>query len=354
MPSPNILYFPEIEFVSPSWLKYALCIWDRVYRIVPGSYDPTDDGEVGEAVSEGLVQNISLTSEDLDAAAEGFLTFLDEAATEPAELHIGAEDRVRLHRDKTDSRVYEVLEPLSSYMNTEWLDLSRPMANAYMLYLAEAVSRSRAMPKLASNPDFFACMTFFSSDGNIDDYLYSEDSGEAASALVIQSLLPGGIDQIDMGRFLELREGQSNARGAFREAVSDLTQEVASVSDENVQRDVIDGFHDRLVDALTESQSSFGQKIKEGVMSLLSVGVPTALTAYSALGLPGDPFSYPVLNKSVQIGVVAALSDAARSRRPNWQSTEAVYYNQIQGLYGSDTSPTFKKYDRLLEEYIND
>ena len=33
--SGSILYYPTIEFQSDTWLKAAICVWEKIYRIVP-------------------------------------------------------------------------------------------------------------------------------------------------------------------------------------------------------------------------------------------------------------------------------------------------------------------------------
>jgi hypothetical protein len=44
--SGSILYYPTIEFQSDTWLKAAICVWEKIYRIVPPSYKPHDSDEV--------------------------------------------------------------------------------------------------------------------------------------------------------------------------------------------------------------------------------------------------------------------------------------------------------------------
>ena len=71
----EVLYFPSIEFYDNSWLKGALCHWDKIYRIVPPSYAPRDSDEVKEAVDAGLVESINLNEADLSDTADKFTDF---------------------------------------------------------------------------------------------------------------------------------------------------------------------------------------------------------------------------------------------------------------------------------------
>jgi hypothetical protein len=56
--SKDVLYYPTIEFYDEVWLKTSLCLWDKIYRIVPDSYKPKDSDEVKTAIDNGLVKNI--------------------------------------------------------------------------------------------------------------------------------------------------------------------------------------------------------------------------------------------------------------------------------------------------------
>jgi hypothetical protein len=70
-----VLSYPTIEFYDDTWLKACLCIWDKVYRIVPSSYRPNDSDEVKLAIDCGLVENVTLSQGDLEATAADFENF---------------------------------------------------------------------------------------------------------------------------------------------------------------------------------------------------------------------------------------------------------------------------------------
>ena len=72
----QVLCFPHIEFPDTTWLKAALCLWDRVHRIVPPGYRPKDDDEVKKAIDEGLVVDLNLTERDLSTTRTNFLEIL--------------------------------------------------------------------------------------------------------------------------------------------------------------------------------------------------------------------------------------------------------------------------------------
>lgn len=136
------LYFPTIEFGSDAWLKAAICHWDKVYRIVPPSYTPSDSEEVKEAVDSGLVESINLSDGDLSETAKKFMRFWEAAPFVPAGFAGYDDEPIRLHPEKVDERIRGQLASLSSHIDDSgFLNLSKEVANSYMLFLAESISR---------------------------------------------------------------------------------------------------------------------------------------------------------------------------------------------------------------------
>ena len=68
----SILYYPTIEFQDETWVKSALTIWDKIYRIVPYGYSPSDSREINIAKHEGLIEDIQLASIDVSDTANEF------------------------------------------------------------------------------------------------------------------------------------------------------------------------------------------------------------------------------------------------------------------------------------------
>src|ERR1700719_1845505 len=124
--SNNILYFPHIEIADSSLLKSALCVWDIVYRIVPAAYEPNDSDEVREAIDRGRLRDIHLKPDDLVAARNDYLTFLESLPFLPDALDPGPQDAVALiHQEKMDQIL---IQKLSNHLgaitrNGDWIEL---------------------------------------------------------------------------------------------------------------------------------------------------------------------------------------------------------------------------------------
>jgi len=355
--SSSALYYPEIEIHDEGWLRSALCIWDRIYRIVPSTYQPEDSEDIMHALDAGLLEDLHLSVEDTRATADNFIQFLESLPSIPAFLDQPGDFDIRIHPEKIDQKLLPVLEDLANKIDKDgWLNLSPPIANSYMLFLANSVSNRRGIPKVTNDQYMFTTMHFFANDGNIRDFVFDRNAEDASTALIMKLLLPGGLYHIDMKAFIRLRSGQADSREAFRSSIINLSSRISLIEEKSFVPEIIQEFEDGLVQAQEQSLASFGQTIEDAAYSLLSIGLPTALGAISLFSGGEDPFNFSTLGKAALIGAVAAIADVASSRRKNWRSTDAFYFMKLLQTYEIDEDIEFSvpNYGKLMDELIND
>jgi hypothetical protein len=354
----RLLHYPTIEFLDDTWLKASLCIWDKIYRIVPPSYSPSDSNEVKLAIDNGLVENISLNKDDLTQTADLFEKFWEDVPFVPAGVDGYESLDVKLHPEKVDVRIRPILESLSSKIDPDgWLSLSPQVANAYMLFLSETISKRRNIPKMTSDSDMFSIMQYFSNNGNFDEWVYNEDQEETIAALVIPAILPAGIECIHMTEVLRFRKKNEENRHAFRTLVSNFADDLSKIEDRGHAKQVAEDFREKL----EKNNSTFikiaGKTLQELPLASISVGIPTTLTAIGAIALGGgDPYDFAKISSSCLIGVVASVSDAARSIRKTWKSAESSYLLELNRMFYGEghLKYTVSRYDRIFNEFVND
>jgi hypothetical protein len=354
----SVLYYPNIEFFDEIWLKSTLCIWEKIYRIVPDSYTPNDSDEIKEAIDSGLVINIKLTSDDLSNTAERFERFWESVPVIPAGVEGYEEIDVRLHPEKVDARILPILQGLSKKIDPDgWLKLSPEVANTYMLFLAETISRQRRLPKLTDNSDMFSVMHYFANDGNIDEFCFNEDSTEAATTMVLTTLLPGGLKHTPMKKVLDFRSKSTEGRELFRNSVMEFSEQVSQVDNKEYAQVLIDSFQKNLLKSQQKIFKTIGQSIDNAIAAALSIGLPTTLTAIGVFGAAGNPLDFLQLGQAGFIGAVATLADVWKNRRKGWSSNESSYYLQLNKVFrgkGGGIKLSIPRYDRIIEEFIND
>jgi len=351
------LYYPSIEFCDDSWLKGALCHWDRVFRIVPPSYRPRDSDEVKESVDAGLVESITLSQGDLSETADSFMKFWAQAPFVPAGFEGYDEEPIRLHPEKVDERIRGQLAALSERIDQDgFLSLSKEVANSYMLFLSESISRRRCIPKLTDDADMFTAMTYFAHDGNFDEGVYSEERDEVTAALTLASLVPRSLETYRMRDVIQFHKDSQEGRAAFRTSVAGLIDELKGIEDKAFFEKRLQKFDEDLRGA----QASLASALKNGASDLgyamLSVGLPMAFTAFGVLGIGANAWTAQAVGQSVLLGVVAAIADHARSRRASWTSIEANYWLSMHSAFPSGDGVKLKvpSFHRKFEEFIND
>lgn len=177
----NILYFPHIEIADSASLKAALCVWDAVYRIVPENFKPNDSDEVLQAVDAGALRNIRLSSADLAETREAYSEFIESISFMPDALDREPREMAEIHSDKMDERMVEELSELIGEIarNGDWLQLPRGLADGYMLFLANSVSRKRRLPKFTDSDTMFVSMEYFAMNGEFSEFVYRQGAPSA-------------------------------------------------------------------------------------------------------------------------------------------------------------------------------
>jgi hypothetical protein len=353
----EVLYYPSIEFYDESWLKGALCHWDRVYRIVPPSYCPHDSDEVKEAADAGLLESMTLTEGDLSETADAFMRFWEKAPFVPAGFEGYEDEPIRLHPEKVDERIRSQLSALAERIDQDgFLSLSKEVANSYMLFLSESVSRRRGIPKLTDDADMFTVMAYFAHDGNFDEGVYSEERAEVTAALTLASVVPARIETYRMRDVIDFHEKSHEGRAAFRASVAGLVDELKDIKD----RAFFDKRIAKFDEDLRGAQASLTSALRKGAADLgyamLSVGLPMAFTAFGVIGMGADAWTTQAVGQSALLGIVAAIADHARSRRATWTSREANYWLSMHSAFPSGKGIRLKvpSFHRKFEEFIND
>ncbi|MFO1501396.1 MAG: DUF6236 family protein [Verrucomicrobiota bacterium] len=351
----SVLYYPTIEFQSDLWVKSALCIWEKLYRIVPNTYLPNDSDEVKEAVDAGVIEDIHLSADDLSQCAELFERFWNQVPMHPA----GIEDRepVNLHEDKVDLRLRPLFQSLSEkFPKDGMLRVSKEIADTYVLFLADVISRRRCIQKLTDDPDVFALMHYFANDGNFDESIFDAEAQEASLAITFPAVLPAGLDPAPIKTVLQFARKYRADQAEFRERVSKFAAELSKVEDQKHARNLIDEFDSSLTG---NNQKWFRILEREGmsfVTSFLSVGFPAALTAVGTFVSTGGSInSAPTVIGSLGIGCVATMAQVVSSRRSGWTSADSFYYSRLHRQFdtphGRVATPA---YGTIFNEFIND
>lgn len=355
----KILYYPTIEFQDETWVKSALTFWDKIYRIVPREYYPNDSDEIYIAKQEGLIEDISLSTGDLERTAVAFEEFCDNQNGLPAGLDASLYE-VRLHSDKIDERLKPFFAQFSKSIDKEgFYRIPEKIANGYMFFLSDTVSKRRNIPKLTDNPDMFAAMTYFDMEGVIDEWFTDEEATETYTNLVIENLIPLDIRSLSIKELIKINNEMSVYKNEFRKTVSEFNDKLSKIEDSEFALKEIMNFKDELTRVNATKNEILRTYFNELKPSLLYVGLPVCATSIlgSIYTSPGDLYSTMIqISKGIFLGGIASLGNSAKDIRKRWTSSRSNYYLELKKHLTSDQNAQIRitNINRRLEEFIND
>jgi hypothetical protein len=344
------LYYPTIEFLDPNTLKKALLVWDKVFRIVPSTYEPHDPTEIREAQASGAIINISVDREEKARAAEGFLDLYrvrqDPRVSLVWPAGFSSPAFVRINHEKIDGRLLPLFEQLSRSIDKDgFFDVREDLVGGYMFYLAYAVCSARSLQMLTDSADSWVVGTYFAQQANFAEAIQPDLGGSQLCSLTAEEVLPD-LSDVPMEIVLRFVEEHRGEREQFRMALDGLRAELGRCSSREHADYIRDEFVSRLVRSKEEYKKATGFFGKRERLSALAYGVPTTM---AVLSLPGadDPYSLIRLGAGLLLGAVAALA-----------GRELITHKEPVGSYLvgahdlTDSSATRMR--KLFEEFIND
>lgn len=234
----SALYYPSVEFRDSDWIKQAIFIWDRIYRIVPGDYIPKDNDFIDEMTAKNIIININPTSMNgvLKKVANKFMERLNRGYWKAAAFslykdHTGVSSN--LHKDKVDKslRTY-----LNDYIfqgclnnNEEYLPIPQEFSALYMAYLANEIllkwHAGEEFSVITDNPALWTGNLFYNFEPveqDLNNFNKKFRMGhEKLGAIIIKSCLPI-LSDISASDLIEIRKELNEPRTAFLNSMKEI------------------------------------------------------------------------------------------------------------------------------------
>ena len=351
----QVLCFPHIEFPDTTWLKAALCLWDRVHRIVPPGYRPKDDDEVKKAIDEGLVVDLNLTERDLSTTRTNFLEILGRLPSLPHALDPKGALITKVHTGKIDEQLIREFEGLVGRLHREedWLYIPKGLANGYLLYLAQTVSKRRVMPRITDSDAMFVAMQYFAAQRQFGDFVHEVHGRDASAAVALRTIMPGGLEWAPMERVLKFHSATTDGRAALRCAFQELVEELANVEEPNYVEEMARAFVTRLKQAEEITAARIKELFTDPTSLALQVGIPVASSGVASL-LQDD--TSVILIGKILIQLVGAFAGAITGTRKQWRSPEATYLARLNQTFDGDVLFPERRINlhKLMDEFLND
>src|SRR5439155_8490595 len=117
-----------------------------------------------------LIENINVSTDDLSECAGLFQQFWHSIPEMP--LFVSGRDAVNLYEEKVDDRLIPLFRSLAEKFPKDGvLEVSKEIADTYVLFLADTVARRRNVEKLTDDRDVFALTHYFANNGDFDEFI---------------------------------------------------------------------------------------------------------------------------------------------------------------------------------------
>lgn len=359
----DILYYPTIEFNKDDyeWLWRAALLWDKVYRIVPDGYHLNEPRNIQELCSTGEI-GIPLCPRIYSAdASKKFIKQLESGDWQAAALEFDIDDvekyrqYTRLHKDKVDVSLRNLLllNP-EIFEDSDWIYVSKEMANHYMIYLATEIAQLNNLSLNTHNPDVWTASTFFLNNGKVQDGFYpggnyTESSQAALVPIFINNLFPDNILDVTPQQIIEFRSKRKDERKQFHQALDLFCDKLSQATDPKILNQIWEDEKKEIEYALTEYRKS---------MDILKV-VGWGGYVSSLITIATDALSYTDLNFNILKGITSAgigigFLTGILEKQITPKPTPYSYLSEALTL----VPDSFKDYNyylyRKMEEFIND
>lgn len=361
MPSDHnyALYYPTIEFVDYEWLWSAALLWDRIYRIVPSSYEPADPDNVKVLVEAGEIGIPIRPDAYTRQVADEFIDRLESGEWTAAALGEVPPEYARLHRDKVDVRLRElIIAKGSDAARSEWFHVSREFEAHYLTYLANHVADMNGLQLLSDSSIAWTGSTYFRYDGAVEDYP-DERSAQQLAILVVRDFLPENVRDITPNSLLRFREQYRGERERFLLAIRKSAEMLANCEDKGVVRDRLEDIKKDIESALRDYRQSLRALNVVSMAGMKSVTFPVVTKVASEIaGKDLDTTTLMVVSAlGVAVGLVSGLLDFKQKRRALEKESDYSYLLHLdrewkgQARHGHDYNYWLC---REMEEFLND
>ena len=354
------LYYPTIEFQNFPWLWSAALLWDRIYRIVPKSYEP-DDPENLQILKETGEIGIPIYPDSYTKdVAEKFLNKIDAGEWQAAALEFDIpEAYARLHQDKVDVELRNmIIAKGKATAHDEWLNVPIEFEALYMTYLAEQISIKNNLQLLSDSAAAWTGSTFFKYDGEIEDFPIDEQTQQLAT-LVIRDFIPQNILDIRPQDLIKFREKYRDERQRFIKAIRDTAKTISECDDETVYNDRLEDLKKDIECALSDYRGSMKALNIAGWTGIKSLSFPVVTKVATAIGGKDlDVSTLLVISAlGIGLGLVSGFSDWKEKRRKLEKDSD---YSYLMHLHRNWKGSARYNHDynyflcREMEEFIND
>jgi len=357
------LYYPHINLTNKNWIKHALLFWDRISRIVPQSVEPTDNKDIIRLKNEiGFIDDYKPDIYDTSRASHDFFQevrpiiesdqFFNERYFERSRQQRNylrdSQDRRHffsemvqtsgsyIHVEKLDTRLKEYLFDIGVAIPgqsewEDWVKIDSDIGLLYMTYFAKSISKKKSLPIVTDVDQSFSASLYFESSINSD---YRDQFEYKLGNLLIETVVPKNINDIEIKKLLEIRRKYDNERTSFCNEISDLSNTITGLDNYSALNDALNQ-HSKLILSETRNlEKLYKMNNIETVNKFLSVSVPTSIASLTEY-IP-DAAKPLVVAGGLIFGVITAANSVKKEKLELNKNPKSYLLNLKSELSGGD------------------
>lgn len=315
------LYYPYINVPNESWTYKTLLYWDSLLSIVPSSYI-YNPGELEpfmlDLVREGLVEQVFPAQHliNVEKFDEIFLRAIEKKYIN-GKQHT-TNEYTKIHFEKLDSIAGELLQMnLAVPYNRQWLLVEKNVANDFMIYLANILSRRNdAVPvsDQMSNAKLYDKHQSF----------YNSKKHTKVQNTILDAVLPYPEGKISIRDLVKFKEKNAELLPKFRKFIEHKSYEISQIKETDYRKERTQEIITEIKDASLEIQEAMKLRFTKicfgSILPIFgaSIGVYASdsnLAAVGALaGLSGNLYSsLNQINNELDKQPIAYIAHARRN-----------------------------------------
>ncbi|WP_027716499.1 DUF6236 family protein [Desulfuromonas sp. TF] len=287
------LYYPYIEFNSPSRLKYLALFYDKIFRIVPPHFFPVDHPEIMELLDSGDI-GISIDPTDYSTeAGDKFLCKLENwDASVLQDAMTDVEELERIHYSKADDRIRSLFRDLGCSEDDTWIHVPKNLASTYMLYLSNEIAKKNNLGLATDDMDAWTAINYYESDGAFThdpwEIFHQEDEDSSAivlASLMIDNIVPLNISELEPNKIIKFRERRRDEIKSFRSTINSLSNELKNYENLDIKLEKVKLAIEDVRRSADEFRKSADILSVSGWFGVQSLGLPVPFLISQMLGL---------------------------------------------------------------------
>ena len=293
----NALYYPNIDFLDPGWVKGMALFYENIYRIVPNNVIPDDPEELQPLLEDPAIGRIIDPSKYSVSASENFIN--DKSSWKAAAFECNDAEQVeetllRIHSAKIDKQVKDLFNSLGyENMKDDWHYVPTELASHFMLYLANEIAKKNQLNLITQNWAPWTATSYYNLDGCLEDYipLYEQDNKYsddpfALFSLMIGEITPININEIPCEKLLDFRIKRKDEIKRFRKTIYALYCELQKLEDPILRQDTINSKIKDLIKAKEDYHKCADVIKAQGWFGVSFMGVSAPVTLGTLFNIP--------------------------------------------------------------------